>query len=646
LGPVFRAYDAERERLVAVKLFKLDLPPDRVHRLVAQFEPIIAADLTHPAMAVPLAAGITGVYAYVAQDYVAAESLDLSVREYGPAPPVDALRVAAQLAGALDFAAVMNICHGALHPRDVLLSSDETRLTGVGVAHALEAIGVAAPVRRPYTAPERLAGRGWGRPADIFSLAALVHELLWGRRIAGPGPHTVDALTEIKGGDLAALKDTFARALAERPGDRFETALEFAEGLKASFPNVALTEPPKGRRRAPPVPRAERQPNPAGAPRPTAGDIAPRLPIDEPVLESGEWGRSGEARRSNGAARAVEFSGPDESGQAVESHESDETPAPVEVDDLMRPAEPPELPEPPIQSTVGSAPQVEDLDLRASTLTPADELEPSAVLEQSQSAVWPLMLALVVGLAIGFAGGYGFGVRERLAAPANVAPGRESTEVRVTEAPRSGSKPGPGEPLAAAPNPATAVRPHPPAAVATPGPTARDTTRSGASSTIEAPATAGSLLVRTAPPGAQVIIDGRDAGRSPLAVRDLAAGVHRIRLERDGYISEDRRVTVTRSRLAQTMSVALERANTASPASAAAAAAAARTTGLLTVDSLPTGARVFVDGRLLGTTPMAPKAVPIGDHAIRLELDGFKGWSSSVHVAGTEQSRVTASLER
>src|SRR5579885_1940713 len=109
LGPVFRAYDAERERLVAVRLFKLDLPPERVHQLAAELEQLTTAELSHPAMAVPLAAGITGVTAYLAQDYVAAESLDLAVREYGPAPPADALRVAAQLAGALDFAAVVNI---------------------------------------------------------------------------------------------------------------------------------------------------------------------------------------------------------------------------------------------------------------------------------------------------------------------------------------------------------------------------------------------------------------------------------------------------------------------------------------------------------------------------------------------------------
>jgi hypothetical protein len=47
---VFRAYDSARERLVAVKLFKLDLPPERGHQLVAEFERLIAANLSHPAV--------------------------------------------------------------------------------------------------------------------------------------------------------------------------------------------------------------------------------------------------------------------------------------------------------------------------------------------------------------------------------------------------------------------------------------------------------------------------------------------------------------------------------------------------------------------------------------------------------------------
>ena len=57
LGPVYRAYEPDRDRLVAVKLFRLDLPPERVHQLVGEFEQLIAADLEHAVIAAPLAGG-------------------------------------------------------------------------------------------------------------------------------------------------------------------------------------------------------------------------------------------------------------------------------------------------------------------------------------------------------------------------------------------------------------------------------------------------------------------------------------------------------------------------------------------------------------------------------------------------------------
>src|SRR5262245_62055572 len=86
LGPLFRAYDPERDRLVAVKLFTLDLSPERVHELVAEFERLIGTALDHNAIAAPLATGISGSSAYLAHEYVAAESLDVAIRAYGPAP--------------------------------------------------------------------------------------------------------------------------------------------------------------------------------------------------------------------------------------------------------------------------------------------------------------------------------------------------------------------------------------------------------------------------------------------------------------------------------------------------------------------------------------------------------------------------------
>jgi hypothetical protein len=55
---------------------------------------------------------------------------------------------------------------------------------------------------------------------------------------------------------------------------------------------------------------------------------------------------------------------------------------------------------------------------------------------------------------------------------------------------------------------------------------------------------------------------------------------------------------------------------------------------------------VFLDGKPVGTTPLMVPSVAAGDHAIRLELDGYRPWASSVRMVAAESNRVTASLER
>src|SRR5215831_2640881 len=233
LGPVFRAYDSDRDRLVAIKVFRLDLPPERVHQLVSEFEQLIAAELQHPVIAAPRATGIDASNnAFLAQDFAAADTLDIVLRENGRVALANTLRVASQLADALDYAADRRVLHGALHPRDILLSQDDIRIVGLGVSRALERVGVASPVRRPYSAPERINDEGWDQRADVFSLAAIVYELLSGRRVAGTGSEAAESLTDVGGCDAEALQRVFALALAADPNYRFATATAFTNALK------------------------------------------------------------------------------------------------------------------------------------------------------------------------------------------------------------------------------------------------------------------------------------------------------------------------------------------------------------------------------------------------------------------------------
>ncbi len=622
---MFRAYDSTRERLVAVKLFKLDLPPERGHQLLAEFERLIAANLTHPALAAPLAAGISDVSTFLVQDYVAADSLDLAVREYGPAPAADVLRVAMQLAAALDLAATVDITHGALHPRDVLLSTDDTRLTGLGVTRALERIGVVAPVRRPYTAPERIAGGAWDRRADVFSLAALMHELIWGRRISGIGAQAAESLTEIAGANLDALRATFACALAENPAQRYGTATQFAEALASACPEIVVAPAPA----KPSKRRAVRE-------------VEPKLPLDEepmtPVVASvvevaQDPGPTsmGDVAQDLGPADlllAAPHAAPEPRFQHVDAEAV--TDEPVITRDRA-----PEIvrqPEPEV------APYELSMAIPAGLITGHDE--PLSALEVSRTAIWPLALALVLGIAVGFGGGFFVGSREQptivvpappVATTTPTPPGKEFTESAVAAV----------APAAAQNLELRTQNSELKTRNSEPG-----NLKSEVSNLRSPAAGIGRLLVRSRPGGAEVTVDGRAHGKTPVAVRDLARGAHRVTITHDGYAPEERRIVITASRLSQTMTVPLAKQRVAARPAPAPVAPVARSTGAVAFESRPAGAKVYMDGKLVGTTPTSLAAVQAGAHAVRLEHDGYRRWSASVRVIAGEPNRVTASLER
>jgi type II secretory pathway component PulL len=79
---------------------------------------------------------------------------------------------------------------------------------------------------------------------------------------------------------------------------------------------------------------------------------------------------------------------------------------------------------------------------------------------------------------------------------------------------------------------------------------------------------------------------------------------------------------------------------------AAAAPARVATTGSLTVDSRPKGARVTIDGRVLGATPLSAPGLAPGVHAVRLELSGYKTVTTSVTVKAGEAAKLALTLER
>ena len=143
--------------------------------------------------------------------------------------------------------------------------------------------------------------------------------------------------------------------------------------------------------------------------------------------------------------------------------------------------------------------------------------------------------------------------------------------------------------------------------------------------------------------GARVSVDGRDAGTTPATVQRGGPWVTHpsrdARRIRDGGAQSGDHGGASYT---QTVTVTLARppaaAQAVAPAAARGGVSARRSSpGGLTVDSRPEGASVFVDGKMVGTTPLAIDSVAAGEHAIGLTREGYSRWASSVRVTPGKQ---------
>ena len=149
------------------------------------------------------------------------------------------------------------------------------------------------------------------------------------------------------------------------------------------------------------------------------------------------------------------------------------------------------------------------------------------------------------------------------------------------------------------------------------------------------------VAVLRVPPGVKDL-----KAATKISARDLAVG-DRIFIK--GRLSEDQQSVVAATIMVMTkVELAAARSRAREPDRAKPAAkvdVATQSVGSLQVDSRPAGANVFVDGKPAGKTPLVLESLRLGDHGIRLELEGYRPWNSSARITAGARSRVAASLE-
>ena len=253
-GVVFQARDVNDAKAVAFKVLQPEFSRNEedMQRFIRGMK--TALPLRHPNLITLYKAGKTGVYCWMAREYVAGESMAHVIRRLGVAGMLDwryGYRVAVHIARALDYAHDHAIVHRNVTPTNILLrTADKTaKLGDLMLAKALEdnAGGFAT---RPgelvgdvaYMAPERTRGGGDidGR-ADLYGLGATVYALIAGRppfaaatlpelitRIRGAEP---DKPKKYQMGVPDPFQGVVMKLLAKRPEDRFQTAKDLLTDL-------------------------------------------------------------------------------------------------------------------------------------------------------------------------------------------------------------------------------------------------------------------------------------------------------------------------------------------------------------------------------------------------------------------------------
>jgi protein kinase-like protein/PEGA domain-containing protein len=267
-GPTSRLYlarDLEYDQPVALKV--MPRSPQAWARAEEAFHEAAAeaAVLAHPHV-VPLnSAGATDRLFWYSSEFVTGRSLAELLRA-GPPMELDAcVKLAEQIAAALDGAHRLGVVHANLKPSNVLLDAGgHVRVTDFWIRWVLEQLGASVGKGNandgeardwpgPYLSPEQRVGHEPGPAADQYALGALVYECL-----AGAPPHAEDPMAAVAEGrsptppqplidvrpDVPAdVSAAVERALSQAPDGRYETAGHFVAALRApesSFESVSL----------------------------------------------------------------------------------------------------------------------------------------------------------------------------------------------------------------------------------------------------------------------------------------------------------------------------------------------------------------------------------------------------------------------
>jgi eukaryotic-like serine/threonine-protein kinase len=280
MGEVYKARDTRLDRTVAIKVLPPHALDDPDLRTRFEREARAAAALDHPNICALYDVGRDAGVDYLVLRYLDGETLAARLRR-GPLPLAEALRHAAEIAGALDKAHRAGIVHRDIKPGNVMLVKAPGRevsatlldfglAKSVAVVTAGTALDAAATMTSPltgratvvgtlpYMSPEQLEGRELDARSDIFSFGALLYEMITGRR-AFDGASEASVIGAILERDPPSMASSLAppaldrivrRCLAKDRERRRQSAGDLADELSWIAESSGVQHPEAAARRS------------------------------------------------------------------------------------------------------------------------------------------------------------------------------------------------------------------------------------------------------------------------------------------------------------------------------------------------------------------------------------------------------------
>src|SRR5258707_374069 len=259
MGEVFRARDTRLDRTVAIKILPPQLSNDPVRKQRFEREAKTISSLNHPHICVLYDVGHQNGMDYLVMECLEGETLAKRL-EKGPLPLDQVFKFGGQIADALDKAHRSGVVHRDLKPGNIMLTPTGAKLLDFGLAKPAVPLMTGAtltaaatpttPVTQEgtilgtfqYMSPEQIEGKELDGRSDIFSLGAVLYEMLTGQR-AFPGKSQLSvasAILEKEPAPISAVKPmtppaldhAILRCLAKDTEERWQTARDVAIELK------------------------------------------------------------------------------------------------------------------------------------------------------------------------------------------------------------------------------------------------------------------------------------------------------------------------------------------------------------------------------------------------------------------------------